>query len=294
MNYIESNKTSGCAQVYSVIEQNIELQPGLYINISNSTQSQLTATFPGDKDFIHLNCLLKGHFIANIANQTLDYGLDEITLGYSNGECFCLNKAPTFCNLSVMIDPELLEQIAGYDLTGVDLSKNLGLFIKQGKKSSQVQQSLLKMTHLLKQPQQHRLLLHASVLDFIYWHFSAFNTSQQCSLLSLREQKQMVMAQEFLLSDLSNPPTIAEIARNIGVNQCKLKKAFKQHFGKSIYAYFLEKRMSQAMHLLKEHNVTETAMMLGYSNVSHFSAAFRKNFNVLPRQAKNDLIPISF
>lgn len=290
MNSVESNATAGI-ELNSPIEQNIELQSGLHVNIAHSTQNQLTATFPGDTNFIHLNCLLKGRFIANVADKTLNYGLDEVTLGYSNGEDFCLNKAPAFSNLSVMITPELLDQIADYTLTGIDLSKDLSLFIKHGKKSSQVQQALLKITHLLQQPQPQKLLLHASVLDLIHWHFSAFNDSQPNSSLSLREQKQMIMAQEFLLNDLAKPPTIAEIARNVGVNQCKLKKAFKQHFGKSIYAHFLEKRMSQAMILLKEHNVTETAIMLGYSNVSHFSAAFRKNFNVLPRQARNDLMP---
>ncbi len=291
MSSIESIYSDSRYQLNSSIDKNIELQPGLSVSISHSTENQLTATFPGDKDYIHLNCLLKGHFIADVADKKLDYGLDEITLGYSNGAEFCLNKAPAFCNLSVMISPELLEQVAEHELTNIDLSKDLGLFIKHGKKSSQVQQSLLKLTNLLQQQSQQKLLLNAYVLDFIYWHFSAFNSPVQHFSLSLREQRQMNMAQDYLLNDLTNPPTIAEIARNIGVNQCKLKKAFKQHFGKSIYAHFLEKRMSQAMTLLKEHNVTETAIMLGYSNVSHFSAAFRKNFNILPRQARNDLMP---
>ncbi len=48
--------------------------------------------------------------------------------------------------------------------------------------------------------------------------------------------------------------------------------------------------MRKAMRLLKANNVTETAMLLGYSNVSHFSNAFRKQLGVLPNQARQDML----
>ena len=33
-------------------------------------------------------------------------------------------------------------------------------------------------------------------------------------------------------------------------------------------------------------------MVLGYSNISHFSTAFRKQFGVLPKEARREICPI--
>jgi AraC-like DNA-binding protein len=45
--------------------------------------------------------------------------------------------------------------------------------------------------------------------------------------------------------------------------------------------------MERAAELLKsgEHNVTETALEVGYNSLSHFSAAFHETFRLLPRKS---------
>jgi len=44
-------------------------------------------------------------------------------------------------------------------------------------------------------------------------------------------------------------------------------------------------RLEKAFALLEqgEHNVSESAFAVGYTNVSHFSEAFQKRFGILPR-----------
>lgn len=91
----------------------------------------------------------------------------------------------------------------------------------------------------------------------------------------------------------SAPPTIAELAMEVGLNQLKLKRGFRSLFGMGVYSLFQRHRMERARELLYHYNVTETALMLGYSNISHFSTAFRKQFGVLPGEArKNTLISV--
>jgi AraC family transcriptional regulator len=75
----------------------------------------------------------------------------------------------------------------------------------------------------------------------------------------------------------------------VGLNQLKLKRGFRSLFGMGVYSLFQRHRMERARELLSHHNVTETALMLGYSNISHFSAAFRKQFGVLPGEARKTL-----
>jgi hypothetical protein len=72
----------------------------------------------------------------------------------------------------------------------------------------------------------------------------------------------------------------------VGLNQCSLKRGFKAVFGTSLYAYFQAERMRHAKDLLPNNSVTETAVLLGYTNVSHFSSAFRRHFGVLPSAAR--------
>lgn len=54
----------------------------------------------------------------------------------------------------------------------------------------------------------------------------------------------------------------------------------------AFHAYFQAERMRHAKDLLPANSVTETAVLLGYTNVSHFSSAFRRHFGVLPSAAR--------
>jgi AraC-like DNA-binding protein len=89
-----------------------------------------------------------------------------------------------------------------------------------------------------------------------------------------------------ILSDLSQSPTINELAEKYGVSQSKLKQIFKQVFGNTIYQLYQGVRMEKAKKLLstREYKVSQVGYELGYSNLSHFSEAFKKQFGILPTQ----------
>lgn len=95
-------------------------------------------------------------------------------------------------------------------------------------------------------------------------------------------------ARRFLVRDLKNPPTIAALARQCGINEFKLKKEFKQAFNTTIFAYLQQVKMEKAWHLIREgsRSVTEAANEVGYTNISHFSAAFKKQFRINPGTLK--------
>jgi AraC-like DNA-binding protein len=87
-----------------------------------------------------------------------------------------------------------------------------------------------------------------------------------------------------LVEHLEAPPTLAELARNAGCNETKLKGGFRLLFGTSVFAYLRRMRMEEARRLLLERqlNVTEVAQRVGYANPSKFAAAFRKQFGRAP------------
>ncbi len=80
------------------------------------------------------------------------------------------------------------------------------------------------------------------------------------------------------------PWSIATLARKAGVNQQKLKTGFPVLFGRTVFDYLVDVRMREARRMLEDEKlyVGEVAERLGYKHPHHFTAAFRKKFNVLP------------
>jgi len=92
-------------------------------------------------------------------------------------------------------------------------------------------------------------------------------------------------AKEILLQHLDNPPSLLGLARQVGLNDCTLKRGFKQVFGTTVFGLLRQHRMEKARSLLLEnqHPITAIAQAVGYTNLSAFSSAFRKQYGVSPR-----------
>jgi AraC-like DNA-binding protein len=82
------------------------------------------------------------------------------------------------------------------------------------------------------------------------------------------------------------PPLFAELAREIGTNQNKLKAVFKEAFGITMADYCVERRMREAQQLLLEAQLTiaQVAERVGYEHQSSFTAAFRGHVAMSPRE----------
>ncbi len=132
------------------------------------------------------------------------------------------------------------------------------------------------------------LYLEGKSLELISLHLAALGLDHQraaVTLLNLNEKKQILRARALLVKDLLTPPTLNDLAAMTGLSVAKLQAGFRQTYGKSVFDYFREYRMQEARILLEkaETNVSETAWQVGYTNVSHFSAAFKKRFGILPK-----------
>ena len=97
-----------------------------------------------------------------------------------------------------------------------------------------------------------------------------------------RERVQKVVA--ILKHNLAEPPPLEEIGRQVGCSQFHLSRLFTQEMGKTISAYLRDLRMERAAELLRagKMNVTEAALEVGYSSLSHFTVVFRETFACCP------------
>ena len=88
-----------------------------------------------------------------------------------------------------------------------------------------------------------------------------------------------------LLRDkLVDPPNLEEIGRAVGCSPFHLSRTFSTATGLTIPQYLRQLRMERAAELLRsgKFNVTEAALEVGYSSLSHFSQAFHETFGCCP------------
>jgi AraC family transcriptional regulator len=107
----------------------------------------------------------------------------------------------------------------------------------------------------------------------------------QCKFLANEaDREKIIRAREVLLQHIGEPLTIKELSRKVAINECYLKKGFKEMFGTTIFDFYQGQRMEHARYLLYEKglSVTEVSVMLGYSSISHFSTAFKKHTGLKP------------
>jgi AraC-like DNA-binding protein len=132
-----------------------------------------------------------------------------------------------------------------------------------------------------------RLFLESKVLELLALQLMQLqepDNATRRSPIKSSEIEQVHQAKEILLSDLVNPPTILELAQQVGLHHMKLKQGFRQVFGTTVFGYLSNHRMELARHLLSDRqlSVTAVANTVGYANQGHFAAAFRRQFGVTP------------
>ncbi|MCQ6557217.1 helix-turn-helix transcriptional regulator [Paenibacillus mendelii] len=133
------------------------------------------------------------------------------------------------------------------------------------------------------------LEMECSVLELLSLAFQSFLLDDDVSdapKLSKSDMQKIRQARELILERMTDPPTLIELSRMIGLNDYKLKVGFKEMFGSTVFGYLRDKRLEKAFLLLQQGsmNVTETSCAVGYSNSSYFAEAFRDKYGINPGQ----------
>ncbi|MBJ6367530.1 helix-turn-helix transcriptional regulator [Snuella sedimenti] len=121
----------------------------------------------------------------------------------------------------------------------------------------------------------------------LYFNRSEDADIEQCpflvdetNVIKIRKAKDIVVAR------MAEPPSLQELADEIGLNIKKLKEGFKQIYGDSVFSFLFDYKMEVARKLLEsgENNVNEVGHKVGYSTASHFIAAFKKKYGTTPKK----------
>lgn len=108
-------------------------------------------------------------------------------------------------------------------------------------------------------------------------------------ILSKRDIASLYDLKYFLDAHYLESFTLSYLAKQVYLNEFKLKKGFKLLFNYTVFGYIHHLRMLHGMNLLKERElrVTEIAALLGYFSDASFSRAFKRYFGCKPTDLKN-------
>jgi len=83
-----------------------------------------------------------------------------------------------------------------------------------------------------------------------------------------------------------DPPTVEQLADEIGLSASRLAHLFRQETGKSIQSYVLDRRLVMAAMLIVQthERISQIAYSVGFGDVSNFNHAFKRRFGMPPRQ----------
>lgn len=134
-----------------------------------------------------------------------------------------------------------------------------------------------------------RLYLKGKIYELLSLYFNpteATNISECPFLVDEENVRKIRNAKQIMLERMINPPSLQDLADEIGLSLKKLKEGFKQLYGSTVYQFVLDHKMNHARQLLSKgsYNVNEVALQLGYSNSSHFIDAFKKKFGTTPKK----------
>ncbi|UTW62853.1 helix-turn-helix transcriptional regulator [bacterium SCSIO 12741] len=131
------------------------------------------------------------------------------------------------------------------------------------------------------------LFLKSQVIELLSHYFAQATSPQsETEIIADDERKKVIQAEEIMVQNLDQPPTLNELSKLIGMNSGKLQKNFKQIFGVPVFKYLQNQRLQKAHQLLsqKEMSVQEVAWFVGYESLSSFSNVFFKKYGFRPSE----------
>jgi len=138
----------------------------------------------------------------------------------------------------------------------------------------------------------YKLSVFSSILQLLDYFFSNlqkrnFDDISTANIHSF-DFEQLMRVRAYLDNNPLEEVSIEQLAQIAGMSLSKFKRLFKQVFGLTPYRYYLQNKMEIAMGILQkeDYSVSETGFIVGYSNLSQFSKAFKNHFGQLPSEVR--------
>ena len=279
---------------YNVI--GTEIEPGFLLLINqNETHENLRFEKDIDSSFIQIHFCLQqsAKLFFNEGRYGVDVADSKSMLLYNPNQDLPMDieLVPHAKMISVLISIEKLHTFftkeAGIIHFLNEENKNKKYYADKGISAGESIVLSQIMSHKV-QPTMEKLYLKAKIYELLSIYFQPQDDSlNNCPFLQQEENVEKIRrAKTIIIERMSEPPTLQELAAEIGLPTHYLKDGFKQIYGDTVFNFLWEYKMEYARRKLdtKRYNVSEVAYEIGYSTPSHFIAAFKKKFGTTPKK----------
>jgi AraC-like DNA-binding protein len=241
---------------------------------------------------IDIRCDIPGRYISFITKGKLEFKTSNSKVKIQEGDIYSayhthLNTEVSIAGncsmITFLLTQNFIDKIIGNGNFHLNLQEQPDLFRSRSPhiKLGTITGDILNTPN---PPYIKRLLLEAKILELVtelhkpsQAHDNigfAFNNTDKARLLE---------AKKLVEQNIKMPYSLIELSRKTGLNDFKLKKGFRALFGNTVFGYLGELRMDTAYKMLQRgKSVGEVAETVGYKNAHHFTAAFKKRFDLLP------------
>ncbi|EAR02647.1 AraC family transcriptional regulator [Maribacter sp. HTCC2170] len=273
------------------------IEDGFYVlKLQNDHNDIQRVTREIDSSFIQFHFCLKGNakFVFNEGRYALEVTEENSLLLYNTQVDLPMNleMAPNSWIVSVVMTigkfHSLFSKEADYIPFLSEENKEKKYYAQEAV-SPAIAVVLSQIMNYNLHPSIKELYIMGKVYELISLYFNKSTDAdlEQCPFLVDEDNvKRIRQAKEVMISHMAEPPSLPELAKEVGLSLKKLKEGFKQIYGDSVYSFLFDYKMEHARRLLEtgQHNVNEVGLKVGYSTSSHFIAAFKKKYGTTPKK----------
>tara|TARA_B100001142_G_scaffold56352_1_gene54982 strand:- start:2543 stop:3430 length:888 start_codon:yes stop_codon:yes gene_type:complete len=286
----EKNIAIGAVQDFLVDEGII------FLKLSNNNDLESLFDYNIDKSHIQFHFCLKGDSKFQFNNGSYSFPVasgNSILLYNPNQELpIKASLAANSLVLSVLISIKKFHSLFSNQADQISFlnQDNIGnKFYKEKKLAPMISVVLNQMVQQSVHQSMYKLYLRAKVFELMSLYFNKDKEMdiEQCPfLVDDKNIKKIRNAKEIIISRMTEPPTLTDLATEVEISLKKLKEGFKQVYGASVYVFLLDYKMQVSKRLLSSgnYNVNEVALKVGYSTATHFINAFKKKFGTTPKK----------
>ncbi|MEM9276600.1 MAG: AraC family transcriptional regulator [Cyanobacteria bacterium P01_F01_bin.143] len=287
----------------------IELREGVLLQIARSqTIDHIVVEYPDLKDGSECDDIKCCFMLSGSGQDVTVSKKSKILYPYVAGKYFLRSSGfePQFIGnydikpwLSVIIEihPKILQSFAASpegelpkNLKHLSRTSNQEIYVRSRDIQPMMATVLQQILYCSYQGLVKRMYLETKVIELmaLVLDHEMENTQGETKKCPLRPEQieRIYYAREILLKNLTDPPSLKDLARQAGLNDFMLKQGFRYCFDTSVFAVLRSHRLDLAKKLLAEQDITvaEVAHQIGYSNARSFARAFKHKYSLNPKE----------
>ncbi|WP_032122380.1 helix-turn-helix domain-containing protein [Clostridium amazonitimonense] len=269
------------------------VMPGIEVTYNDfQIYKPLSESFKLREDSLEINYCLEGYLESEFANKKIVYmGDGDISIfGYKTGVVLADFTTKHYKGITVMLYIDEASKSVG-TMLGVSEGEIKSLIKASfNEDTCIVNHASQSLEHIFKEffvlPEKCKsYFLKIKVVELLLYIVgnSDYKTSDKKYFPRSFVDK-IKDARRILVSNIDSHITIKELSNMVGINSTDLQRGFKEIYQCPIYAYLKSYRMKKAKELLvkEELTIAHIANLVGYTNNSKFSKAFKEEFGITP------------